>query len=67
MKGLREKRKKLRQRKYFSLGTNYTWHIDGHDKLKPFSFSLHGCIYGFLRRLIWFKKISFLNKKSGNY
>ena len=39
MKGLREKRKKLRQRKYFSPGTNYTWDIDGHDKLKPFSFS----------------------------
>ena len=29
------------------------WHIDGHDKLKSYGFSIHGCIDGFSRRLIW--------------
>ena len=49
----RRKWRKLRRRKYFSAGPNYSWHIDGHDKLKPFGFSLHRCIDGFSRRLIW--------------
>lgn len=51
---LRRKRR-LRRRKYVSQGPNYAWHIDGHDKLKPFGFSIHGCIDGFSRRLIWLK------------
>ena len=34
----RRKRRKLRRRKYFSAGPNYSWHTDGHDKLKPFGF-----------------------------
>ena len=58
----RRKRRKLRRRKYFSAGPNYSWHIDGHGKLKPFGFSLHGCIDGFSRRLIWFE-VSSSNKK----
>ena len=58
----RRKRRKLRQRKYFSAGPNYSWHTDGHDKLKPFGFSLHGCIDGFLRRLTWVE-VSSSNKK----
>ena len=58
----RRKRRKQRQRKYFSAGPNYSWHIDGHDKLKPFGSSLHGCIDGFLRRLIWLE-VSSSNKK----
>ena len=60
---LRRKRRKLRQRKYFSAGPNYSWHIDGHDKLKPFGFSLHRCIAGFSRRLIWLE-VSSSNQKS---
>ena len=32
---------------------NHIWHIDGHDNLKTFGFSIHGCIDGFSRRLIW--------------
>ena len=36
--------------------------IDGHDKLKPLGFSLHGCIDGFSRRLIWLE-VSSSNKK----
>lgn len=49
---LRRKRR-LRRRKYINPGCNHTWHIDGHDKLKPFGFSIHACIDGFSRKLIW--------------
>ena len=45
--------RRLRRRAYSSLGPNHIWHIDGHNKLKPFGFSVHGCIDGFSRRLIW--------------
>ena len=58
----RRQRRKLRRRKYFIAGPNYFWHIDGHDKLKLFGFSLHGCIDGFSRRLIWLE-VSSSNKK----
>ena len=49
---LRRKRR-LHRRKYVTRGPNYVWHIDGHDKLKPFGFSIHGCIDGFSRKIIW--------------
>ena len=32
---------------------NYVWHIDGHDKLKPYGISIHGCIDGYSRLIIW--------------
>ena len=38
------KRKKLVRRKFRSLGPNYVWHLDGHNKLKPFDFLVHGSI-----------------------
>lgn len=44
---------RLRRRKYRSRGPGYVWHIDGHDKIKPYGFSIHGCIDGFSRKLIW--------------
>ena len=44
------KRRKLVRRKYRNPGPNYVWHIDGHDKLKPFGFSVHGCIDGFSKK-----------------
>ena len=47
------KRKRLRGRAYRTKGPNFVWHIDGHDNLKPFGFSIHACIDGFSRRLIW--------------
>ena len=55
------KKKRLRRRAYHTKGPNYIWHIDGHDKLKPFGFSIHGCIDGFSRRLIWLE-VSTTNK-----
>ena len=36
--------------------------MDGHDKLKPYGFSIHGCIDGFSRKLIWLE-VSPSNKK----
>ena len=44
-------KKRLRRRAYYAKGPNFVWHTDGHDKLKPFWFSVHGCIDGFSRRL----------------
>ncbi len=38
---------------YAGNGPNSIWHIDGHDKLKPYGFSIHGRIDGYSRRLIW--------------
>ena len=29
------------------------WHIDGHDKLKPYGFCIHGAVDGFSRKILW--------------
>ena len=47
------KRRCLKRRTYVSPGPNFCWHIDGYDKLKPFGFSIHGCVDGFSRRILW--------------
>lgn len=49
------KRRKLKRREYISDGPNSIWHIDGYDKLKPFGITIHGCIDGFSRKIIWLK------------
>jgi len=49
------KKKRLRRRTYTVPGPDYLWHIDGYDKLKPYGFSIHGCIDGYSRRIIWLK------------
>ena len=28
------------------LGSNWCWHIDDYDKLKPYGFPIHACIDG---------------------
>ena len=57
------KRRKLVREKYRSLSLSYhIWHVDGHDKLKPFGFSVYGCINRFSRKLIWLEVTS-LNKE----
>ena len=43
----------LKRRTYVSHGPNFCWHIDGYDKLKPYGLSIHGCVDGFSRRIIW--------------
>ena len=42
----------LRRRIYRNPGPNYVWHIDGHDKLKPFGFAIHGAIGGYSRKIL---------------
>ena len=56
------KRRRLHRRRYVADGPNFVWHLDGHDKLKPFGFSIHGCIDGFSQYLIWLEVAS-SNKK----
>ena len=52
--GVEMRRKHRLQRRIYSVpGPDFLWHIDGHDKLKPYGFSIHGCIDGFSRRIIW--------------
>ena len=52
------KRKKLVRQKYRNPGLSYVWHIDGHDKLKPFDFSVFKCIDGFSRKRNWLEVTS---------
>ena len=49
----KRRRRRLQRRKYHSPGPNFVWSIDGHDKLKPYGISIHGCIDGYSRRIIW--------------
>ena len=52
----------LKRRSYFSSGPNYTWHVDGYDKLKRYGFPIHGCIDGWRRKIMWLTVT-----KSNNY
>ena len=47
--------RKLKRREYRNAGANSCWHVDDYDKLKPFSFPIHGCIDGYSRKIIWLK------------
>lgn len=47
------RRGRLLRRRYINKGPNYLFHIDGWDKLKPFGLTVHGCIDGFSRRIMW--------------
>ena len=49
----RRRGRRLTRRIYHSEGPNYSWHMDGWDKLKPYGISVHGCIDGFSRRIMW--------------
>ena len=51
-------RHRLGRRIYVSKGSNYVWHIDGYDKLKPYDFVLHGCICRYSRKILWLKVLS---------
>ena len=45
-------RQKICRRKYYAKGPNDIWHLDGNYKLKPYGFSIHGCIEGFSRKML---------------
>lgn len=49
----RRKAKRLLRRKYSCPGPNFSWHIDGYDKIKPFGFAIHGAVDGFSRKIVW--------------
>ncbi|KAJ8677942.1 hypothetical protein QAD02_013729 [Eretmocerus hayati] len=48
----RRKARHLVRRMFWSPGPNYTWHIDGYDKLKNYGFFIHGAIDGFSRYIL---------------
>lgn len=52
------KSRRLQRRTYESQGPDHVWHIDGHDKLKPYGLCIHGCIDGFSRKVLWLKVCS---------
>ena len=49
------RRRRLIRRRYQNRGPNFTWHMDGYDKLKPYGICIHGCIDGYSRYIIWLK------------
>lgn len=51
----KRKARSLERRRYLSPGPDYTWHVDGYDKLKPYGFPIHGCIDGWSRKIMWLK------------
>lgn len=54
----RRSRCRLQRIIYVSNGPNFTWYIDGFDKLKPYGFAIHGAIDGFSRRILWLEVAS---------
>ena len=48
----RQRRRRIK-RKCRNPGPNYVWHIDSHDKLKPYDISIYGCIDAYFRHIIW--------------
>ena len=49
----KRRRRHLRRRKNHNPGPNFVWHIVGHDKLKPYGISIHGCMDGYSRCKLW--------------
>ena len=46
---------RLKRRVYSNPGPNYSWHLEGYDKLKPWGFPIHRCIDGFSTRILLLK------------
>ena len=57
----KRRRWKLKRRVYTNPGSNYCWHIDGYDKIKPDDFAIHGCIDGYSRKVTWLRLDSTIN------
>ena len=51
--GVQERKRRRLRRRYFAPGPDFVWHLDGYDKLKPFGFSIYGCIDGLSPRILW--------------
>lgn len=52
---IRRRQRRLQRRRYINEGPNFCVHLDGWDKLKPFGISIHGCVDGFSRRILWLR------------
>ena len=60
--GVASRRKQVfKKRIYRNEGPNWAWHLDGYDKLKPFGFSIHACMDGYSRKVLWLD-VSHTNK-----
>ena len=46
------------KQKYRVEGPNQLWRIDGNDKLKLLGFSMHECIDGYSRKVLWLEVCS---------
>lgn len=55
-------RYRLKRRLYEVSGHNFSWHVDGFDKLKEYGFAISGCVDGFSRKVIWLQ-VSTTNNK----
>ena len=49
------KKHRLQRRTYQNPGPNFSWHMDGYDKLKTWGLPIHGAIDGFSRRILWLR------------
>lgn len=49
------RKQRLKRRTYQNPGPNFSWHIDGYDKLKSWGFPIYGAIDGFSRRILCLK------------
>lgn len=45
----RRKRRRLKRRRYVTLGFNFIWYVDGWDKFVFFGIFIYGAIDGFFR------------------
>ena len=45
----------LKRRRFVSHGPNYSWHVDGYDKFKPYGFPIHGAIDGWSQQILQLK------------
>ena len=62
----KRRRRRLRRRKCHSPCPNFVWNVDGHDKLKPYGISIHRCIDGYSRLIIWLE-VAASNKVPEHY
>ena len=49
------RRHRLKRRVYLNQDPDFSWHLDGYDKLKPFGFAIRGAIDGYNRKMLWLK------------
>ena len=44
---------KLEQQDYFRFGSNFCWHCDNYEKLKPYGLPIYGAVDGFSHKVTW--------------